>query len=239
MTETKHCRKCGCDKPADREHWYFNKGKPNAPCISCRLKHQHGRYRTDPDYRISVCQYQHKRRRNPVIKAARREFDKKRDEERLRDPEFKAWRRQYGLEYSRKRYHNDPKTNIDRRIQSGICKSLRKKGAHKTSPKANILGWTIDELMVHLDALFEDGMSWDNTDEWHIDHIIPLSAVNYVSENDPLFKMVWALDNLAPLWAADNQKKLANIEWSLPIHYKNPKLRALYENRDEFLLIFG
>lgn len=258
MTEPvlKHCRKCGCDKPADREHWYFDRGKPGTPCKSCRKKSQRHRYQNDPDFssrvrqrereryrsdpahRASVCEYQRQRRRDPAAKAARREFDKKRDQERLRDPNFKAWRREYLNEYSRNRYKSDPKINLDRRVGSAVRKALKKRGLSKTLSKGEILGWTIDELVVHLEALFEPGMSWENTDDWHIDHIIPLSAVKYKSQDDPLFKMVWSLSNLAPLWAADNQEKLANIQWTLPDHYKNPKLRALYEDRDYFLTIF-
>ena len=212
----------------------------NDPDFSNRVRqYQRERYRTDPDHRVAVCEYQHRRRTDPAIKAARRDFDKKRDEERLRDPNFKAWRRDYGLEYSRNRYHNDPKVNVDRRIQSGIRKSLRKKGAHKTSPKAKILGWTIEQLIVHFEALFEEGMSWENMNAWHIDHIIPLSAVQYDSENDPAFKWVWALSNLAPLWATDNLEKLARTDWILPDSYTNPKLRALYDDRDDTLLMFG
>lgn len=258
MTETlKQCRKCGLDKPADGEHWYFDRGKPSSPCKSCRkeaarqryqddpefrnsvCQYQRERYRTEPDYRAAVCQYQHKRRQIPANKAARRDFDKKRDAERRRDPDFMAWRTAYALEYGRKRYHSDPKINIDRRIQAGIRKSLRKRGAHKTSPKAKTLGWTIDELMNHLEPLFEYGMTWDNMDAWHIDHIIPLSAVQYSSEDDPAFKWIWSLSNLAPLWANDNQEKLAQTDWVLPDTYKNPRLRALYEDRNEFLLAFG
>lgn len=117
--------------------------------------------------------------------------------------------------------------------------SLKRVGASKSAPKVKFLEWGIEQLIAHLEPLFEEGMGWHNMDEWQIDHIIPLSAVNYESEHDPLFKMVWSLSNLAPLWAKDNNEKLAQIHWQLPDTYKNPKLRELYEDRDYALAIFG
>lgn len=140
--------------------------------------------------------------------------------------------------YDAKRYA-DPKGNLDRRVNASIRTCLRRKGGRKTSSKAQFLDWSIDDLMSHLEQLFEEGMSWGNMSEWHIDHIIPLSAVQYDSENDPAFKWVWALSNLAPLWATDNLEKLARTDWVLPDTYKNPKLREIYEDRDEYLLMFG
>lgn len=238
MTEMRNCLRCGCDKPADREHWYFSKHSgPISPCKNCRLQRQRERYKSDPDYRSGVCEYQRKRRRNPTIKASRRDYDKERYLVRKSDPDYKAWRREYAREYNRERYRNDPKVNLDRRVKGALAKSLRSKGARKTSPKADLLGWTIDELINHLEPLFEQGMSWQNMEDWHIDHIIPLSSIMYTSADDPMFKIAWSLGNLAPLWAKDNQEKLANINWTLPAHYSNPRLRAMYDYRDTSLVL--
>jgi hypothetical protein len=240
MDEIKHCLNCDLEKPSDPQHWYFNRaGRPISPCKDCRCKRQRERYRNDPVFKEGVCDYQRKRRRDPVIKNARRDYDQERHKLRQADAEYKAWRREYSREYNRERYRNDPKINLDRRIKGAIRKSLRNRGCRKTSPKAQILGWTIDELIAHFGSLFEEGMSWANMDMWHIDHIMPLSAVQYASGDDAAFKWAWALDNLAPLWANDNQEKLARTDWVLPENYKNPKLRALYENRNQFLTVFG
>jgi 5-methylcytosine-specific restriction endonuclease McrA len=50
-------------------------------------------------------------------------------------------------------------------------------------------------------------MSWDNCNEWHIDHIIPKAAFNYEKPEDIDFKKCWALKNLQPLWAKENHEK--------------------------------
>lgn len=79
-------------------------------------------------------------------------------------------------------------------------------------------------------------MSLANYGEWHIDHVIPQSVVSYSGPEDPRFQALWALSNLAPLWASDNLKKHARLDWQLPDTYVNPKLRAMYDNRNLELL---
>ena len=69
------------------------------------------------------------------------------------------------------------------------------------------LGYTIDELKIHLEKLFVDGMSWENYGEWHIDHIKPVKIFEYKTTKDKGFKECWALENLQPLWAEDNLRK--------------------------------
>lgn len=75
-------------------------------------------------------------------------------------------------------------------------------------------------------------MTWENYGEWYIDHIIPLAAFNVTGEDDPMLKLAWSFENLAPLWAQDNIAKRDSLTWQLPDTYQNPKLRAMYENRN-------
>jgi hypothetical protein len=61
--------------------------------------------------------------------------------------------------------------------------------------------------MAHLEKQFTNGMTWENRNEWHIDHIIPQSLWKYETYDDREFKQCWALCNLQPLWAEDNLSK--------------------------------
>jgi hypothetical protein len=74
---------------------------------------------------------------------------------------------------------------------------------------ADILGYDVETLRRHLERQFQPGMSWENMGEWHIDHIVPIASFCYANERDPEFKACWALTNLAPRWAEDNQQKHA------------------------------
>jgi hypothetical protein len=78
------------------------------------------------------------------------------------------------------------------------------KGGHTWE---DIVGYTLTDLQQHLESLFQPGMSWDNYGEWHVDHIHPKSSFTFTSRDDPEFRKCWALDNLQPLWAADNLAK--------------------------------
>jgi uncharacterized protein (DUF2249 family) len=78
-----------------------------------------------------------------------------------------------------------------------------------------ILDFSIQDLMQHLEANFCEGMNWENYGEWHIDHIVPMSAFRFKSDEDTGFKKCWALSNLQPLWAHENLSKGGIQRWSL------------------------
>jgi hypothetical protein len=71
----------------------------------------------------------------------------------------------------------------------------------------DILGYSVDDLKIHLESRFQSGMTWENYGEWEIDHITPDSWFVYNSTEDDGFKNSWALENLQPLWKSDNASK--------------------------------
>ena len=83
--------------------------------------------------------------------------------------------------------------------------ALRGKNARKRSGLTDLLGISIDELRVYLEALFKDGMNWENYGKWHIDHIIPISSFDLSTLNGQ--KEAMNYKNLQPLWALDNMRK--------------------------------
>jgi hypothetical protein len=97
-----------------------------------------------------------------------------------------------------------PQGNMNFRMAVSIRKALRDK---KTGSWSLLIGYTVHDLIKHLESKFLPGMSWDNMNEWHIDHIIPQSAFHFETHNDIDFKKCWALSNLQPLWAKDNISK--------------------------------
>lgn len=72
---------------------------------------------------------------------------------------------------------------------------------------SSLVGYDVRELRRHIERQFLKGMNWENRSEWHIDHIIPLSAFRFETPEDDSFKAAWALTNLRPLWSGDNIKK--------------------------------
>lgn len=102
-----------------------------------------------------------------------------------------------------------PKVNINHRMSALIYKCLKKKKNGWSWEE--IVGYTTEDLMAHLEGLFLPGMSWENYSAWHIDHIIPKSRFNYDNPFDPEFKECWSLTNLQPLWAEDNIRKGSKV----------------------------
>lgn len=79
--------------------------------------------------------------------------------------------------------------------------------------------YTVDELISHIESLFEPWMNWQNygkynkitwNDEdiltfcWNIDHIIPLSNLPHSSMDEENFKIAWSLNNIRPYSAKQN-----------------------------------
>lgn len=103
--------------------------------------------------------------------------------------------------------------NINYRISKAFSHRLREtlKRTKNGCKWQSIVGYSIQELKIHLESLFWPGMTWGNYGEWHIDHIKPISAFSFISINDPEFKQCWVLSNLQPLWAKDNLSKGAKL----------------------------
>ena len=66
------------------------------------------------------------------------------------------------------------------------------------------MGYSLNDLVTHLERQIAPGMTWANYGKWHIDHVRPVSSFSYVVETDPAFRECWALANLRPLWAKAN-----------------------------------
>lgn len=71
----------------------------------------------------------------------------------------------------------------------------------------DLVNFTLQDLIVHLEKQFKDGMNWNNQGKWHIDHIKPISNFSFNSYEDKDFQECWSLRNLQPLWAIDNLRK--------------------------------
>lgn len=110
---------------------------------------------------------------------------------------------EYNREYSTKRKKEDPLFRLRCNMRSMINEYIKKRGYRKGSKTEAILGCSFEFLKEHLENQFKEGMSWDNRERWHVDHIIPISYGQTEEE-------VIALNhysNLQPLWAEENEAK--------------------------------
>jgi hypothetical protein len=108
---------------------------------------------------------------------------------------------------AQRKLRSTPKGKIDRAISTSIRLALKGNERKVGRRWEDLVGYSADALRMHLEKLFSPGMTWENYGEWHIDHIVPVSAFNFSSTKDIDFKRCWNLKNLQPLWGKENISK--------------------------------
>ena len=179
------CKECAC---ASRRLYYQN---------NIELEHQRMR------------EYHHKRQANDA------EFRKKRcDRNKVYSKKY------YGTPHGKekrslqmKRLMQNPKYRVARQMRFNVWRSLQNQLTGKNGKAGrhweDLVGYTIEKLMEHLESKFGPGMTWDNYGEggWQIDHIVPMSWFDIKEAGDAEFKRCWLLGNLQPLWHKENASK--------------------------------
>lgn len=106
----------------------------------------------------------------------------------------------------RKHWQSNPRFRLRTRFGNAITDTLRRNS--KRAGWQTILGYSIDDLRLHLERQFLGGMNWTNHGPvWHIDHIVPVAHFTFETIHCPDFKACFALTNLRPLWKDDNLAK--------------------------------
>ena len=104
-----------------------------------------------------------------------------------------------------------PKYRLNDSISASIRYVLKsnKNGRHWET----LVGYTLEQLIKHLEKQFKTGMTWENygINGWHIDHKIPKSVFNFTKPEHRDFKRCWALSNLQPMWGVENISKSNKI----------------------------
>lgn len=154
-------------------------------------------------------EYANKIRMSPEEKKAKKAAWSKKFREKHAD-KIREKKRDY-----MKRRGNKLKCEWQARKMSGInfkiTKNLRgriyvalKRGI-KSDTTMNLLGCSIEDFKVHIEAMFLDGMTWSNMGEWHLDHIRPCATFDLtLAENQ---RICFHYSNIQPLWGVDNLKK--------------------------------
>jgi hypothetical protein len=113
--------------------------------------------------------------------------------------------------YEKTRKHNDPLYKLIANFRTAIYTVLKENNLNKYGHYFEILQYSPEELVGHLENQFVDGMSWENYGEWHVDHKLPITYFNFKEVGDEEFLKCWGLDNLQPMWGEENIKKSNKI----------------------------
>jgi hypothetical protein len=151
---------------------------------------------------------------------ARDNYEHTKEVRKLRQNELKTYHKEWYLKNKekineraklreRRKRKADLQYKLNAVVSTAIYQSLKVFNLSKSDcgwEKA--VGYTLKELVAHLENQFDSNMNWDNYGAyWHIDHIKPKSLFVFESLQDEKFKECWALSNLRPLEAKENIRK--------------------------------
>lgn len=232
----KKCKKC--EEIKDIEDFVINR----PICKSCKNKKQKLYYLKNKDRINKKSRDVWPIKRTETLKRVRKYYMKNKEKIKKLKREYyndnkekcneraKAWKadnRQKVNAKERARYAKNKKTickklnakrrgNLNLRLSNNMARYIGKalNGAKGNHHWEKIVGYTVQELIAHLESQFVGVMAWDNYGKygWHIDHIIPISAFNYTNMKHMDFKKCWVLSNLQPMWAKDNLSKCNRID---------------------------
>jgi len=113
--------------------------------------------------------------------------------------------------YEKTRKANDPIYKLISNFRTAIYQVLKENDVDKNGHYFEILKYSPEDLISHLEKQFKSDMSWENYGDWHVDHIKPISSfdINEIGDNE--FMECWKLDNLRPLWGEENIRKSNKI----------------------------
>ena len=197
----KQCSKCKLTK----ETINFGVSKKNSDglytyCKSCK---------SDEDKK-----YRQKLKELGVYKERKRqEYLKHYDKRRQAMLDYNKNRRDYKKEYQTtlKLRKKNPLAKLRNVVRNRLLVGLKANGFKTNLKSVQIFGAEWDIIKKHIENQFTEGMNWDNhgknKDNWHFDHIIPLSS----AKTDEDFLKLCHYTNMQPMWSEENLKKGTKI----------------------------
>lgn len=114
-------------------------------------------------------------------------------------------------DYEKKRKDTDPLYKLISNFRTAIYQVLKENSVEKNKSYFDILQYTPEELINHLEKQFKDDMTWENYGIWHVDHKLPITSFDIQEMGDEEFMKCWSLDNLQPMWGEENIRKSNKI----------------------------
>lgn len=207
---TKICSMCGVEKLKEGNFYLRNDSqKYRDECIECRSLR-------NKEYR--------KNNKEELREKEKQKYIKNKKQIQIRCKEYREKNKET-IKKSKNEYEKQRKqSDFTFKLRKSVAKTIRYYLQHNGSKKngQSILGflpYTIEELKVHIESLFEPWMSWDNwgsynpetwddndpsTWTWSLDHKTPQSDLPYDSMEHPNFLKCWDFSNLRPYSAKQN-----------------------------------
>jgi len=193
-----YCKECSSQK---NKEWREKNSEKNKQTIK-KWKE------ANPD---KIREYKRKRKPTEKEKEDKKRWNEK-NAEKLKDyqKQYKKKNQKRLSELEQKRKQSDPVYRIICNIRSRVsdfCKSISQ---NRNLSATKSIGLNREDFKKYMESKFQEGMTWENYGQWHVDHIKPLSLATTEIEVMELNHYT----NLQPLWAVENLKKSNKYEES-------------------------
>lgn len=193
----KTCSKCGVEKPRGcfykrtETRWF-------SACKTCEGAQGKARYRRNRERRLEANRawyHANKAARSKSIaawKSANREARNAANRRRRKE-----------------RYESDELFRLKCQLRARTLEAIKSGEGMKQGGTRELLGADWLFIRAFLEARFLPGMSWEDRDAWHIDHVVPCDAFDLRGRASQL--VCFNYRNLRPTWGRDNQAKNATV----------------------------
>jgi hypothetical protein len=202
--ETKICSKCKIQHSIEN----FNKDKTRRGglsyiCKQCAIDKKNKYINNNKEKVLLSYKIYRENNKERILKTKKENYYKNIDKIKIYRKKYNKENREYFNNWEKNKVKTDILFKISRNMRSRIRVFLKKTKIIKNNKTFDIVGCEPSKLKIYIEQQFQNGMSWDNYGEWHIDHIIPL---NSAKSEDEIYKLCH-YTNLQPLWAHDNLSK--------------------------------
>lgn len=110
---------------------------------------------------------------------------------------------------SKRRRRQNPIVRVHESMSSQMWSSLQTRKAGRKWE--SLVGYSVHDLVHHLEKQFRGKIGWHNYGEWQIDHITPVASFGDALPGSEEFQHCWSLANLRPIMASENASKRDKI----------------------------
>lgn len=212
------CYRCGLELLLETS-FYRNRSEPSGyahACKKCSVAAVILSRKKNPESsRRSSSRYYY-RHREACIAASTKTKKENPEKHRSQQREFRIKNpdkiRGYQKKHKNKKYSESPEYRLQCVCRSRIRVALLRQGLKKNSKTSRMLGCSFSDFRTHIEALFREGMRWENYGQiWEVDHIRPCASFDF--RDAAQLKQCFHWSNHQPLFCEENQKKGA--KWLL------------------------
>jgi len=199
-------------RKVQKKYWEKNKKK-----LILQNRERYRKYYKDPEIKKKLREQEKKSRiknREKILtyQAKYRAENREEINRKIREWYYKNTKKvKERIKIYNKVYRNTLHYKIKDGMRKRIMRALKKDGGKKSKRTMKLVGCTVGQLKQYIEKKFKPGMSWEQRNSFHIDHIIPCASFDLTKLSEQ--KKCFHYTNLQPLYPIENIKKGAKLNY--------------------------